>query len=105
MLYTYIVGPITVFIPLNDAFENLPDEQKDNLNDTTYAKQILLYHVIKGHHLKDSFHSEATYKSESILEGADKPMKIRINIYNNGQVRMLVMIEILCCKLLIFASN
>jgi uncharacterized surface protein with fasciclin (FAS1) repeats len=44
------------------AFEKLPDEQKDNLNDTSYVKQILLYHVIKGHHLKDSFHSETTWR-------------------------------------------
>ena len=84
-----------MFIPSNDAFEDLPDEQKDNLNDTSYVKQILLYHVIKGHHLKDSFHSETTYKSESILEGDDKPIKIRINIYNNGQVLMSVLITIL----------
>ena len=95
MYMNCFVGPITVFIPSNAAFEKLPDEEKDNLNDTSYVKQILLYHVIKGHHLKDSFHSETTYKSESILEGDDKPMKIRINMYNNGQVRMSVLIAIL----------
>ena len=60
MYMNCFVGPITVFIPSNAAFEKLPDEEKDNLNDTSYVKQILLYHVIKGHHLKDSFHSETT---------------------------------------------
>ena len=105
LLLNYFVGPITVFIPSNAAFEKLPDEQKDNLNDTSYVKQILLYHVIKGHHLKDSFHSETTYKSESILEGDEKPMKIRINMYNNGQVRMSVLIAILHGWFMVFYAT
>ncbi len=44
-------GPFTVFAPVNDAFENLPEGTVDNLlkpeNKETLAK-ILTYHVVPG---------------------------------------------------------
>lgn len=75
-----------MFVPSNEAFENLPKEEKSNLQDVDYVKSLLQYHVLHGNHTRDLFYNEATYKSEYTPEGADKPLHVRINIYHYGQV-------------------
>ncbi|XP_062571284.1 transforming growth factor-beta-induced protein ig-h3-like [Saccostrea cucullata] len=79
-------GPITVFIPSNQAFNELPEDEKGNLEDSSYAKTILLYHIVHGHHQKASFQNEVTYKSESRMEGEDALLEVRLNIYHDGKI-------------------
>ncbi|XP_061180230.1 transforming growth factor-beta-induced protein ig-h3-like [Saccostrea echinata] len=79
-------GPITVFIPSNQAFNELPEDERNNLKDPSYAKLILLYHIVHGYHKKASFQNEVTYKSESRIEGGDALLQVRLNIYHEGEV-------------------
>lgn len=47
-------GPYTVFVPTDVAYENLSPETKAALADPEYegeARQVVLYHVVKGHYL------------------------------------------------------
>ncbi|XP_052074124.1 transforming growth factor-beta-induced protein ig-h3-like [Mytilus californianus] len=81
-----LTGHATVFIPSNDAFIDLPDEQKENLKDLSYAKEILLYHLVSGRHDKKSFRNEALYQSRSKMEDEDSFLKVRVNIYHGGKI-------------------
>ncbi|OWF35135.1 transforming growth factor-beta-induced protein ig-h3-like [Mizuhopecten yessoensis] len=73
-------GPFTVFVPTNDAFENLSDDMKDNFNDTEFARTTLKYHITSGRHYKSEF------QDEEILISQDKDLPIRINLYKGGTV-------------------
>lgn len=73
-------GPLTVFIPSNQAFEEIPDEEKD----LSVIKTLLLYHIIHGLHPKSTIKNEAKLKSEYKME--DKYLDVRMNIYHNGQI-------------------
>ncbi|VDI51993.1 transforming growth factor-beta-induced protein [Mytilus galloprovincialis] len=79
-------GHVTVFIPSNKAFIDLPEEQKENLKDLSYAKEILLYHLVDGRHDKKSFRNEALYKSKSKMKDGDTFLKVRVNIYHGGEI-------------------
>lgn len=79
----YFAGPLTVFIPSNQAFEEIPDEEKD----LSVIKTLLLYHIIHGLHPKSTIKNEAKLKSEYKME--DKYLDVRMNIYHNGQVLMI----------------
>lgn len=51
-------GPFTVFVPTDIAYENLPKETKDYLNQVENqwaVRQIFLYHVVKGRYLTSDF--------------------------------------------------
>ncbi len=51
-------GPFTVFAPLDDAFEKLPQEQLEALlKDNALLKSVLTYHVISGHWRVNEFRS------------------------------------------------
>ncbi|CAC5411849.1 unnamed protein product [Mytilus coruscus] len=79
-------GHVTVFIPSNDAFIDLPDEQKKYLKDLSFAKEILLYHLVAGRHDKKSFRNEDLYQSRSKMEDEDTFLKVRVNIYHGGKI-------------------
>ena len=78
------VGPLTVFIPSNQAFEEIPAYVKDFFQDLSYVKTILLYHIIHGLHPKNSIENEAIFKSEYKME--DTFLDVRLNIYHEGEV-------------------
>ncbi|XP_048755145.2 transforming growth factor-beta-induced protein ig-h3-like [Ostrea edulis] len=79
-------GSITVFVPSNQAFEDIPKEEKDNLQDLSYVKFILLYHIVHGVHEKRSFRNEVQYNSESRQEAQSELLKVRMNVYHRGEI-------------------
>lgn len=81
------LGSITVFVPSNQAFEDIPKEEKDNLQDLSYVKFILLSHIVHGVHEKRSFRNEVQYNSESRQEAQSELLKVRMNVYHRGEVR------------------
>jgi uncharacterized surface protein with fasciclin (FAS1) repeats len=75
-----------VFVPSNQAFEDLPQDQKDNLQDLSYVKVILLYHIIHGRHQKHNFRNEAHFKSESRMTADSELLEVRLNVYHDREV-------------------
>ncbi|XP_033763007.1 transforming growth factor-beta-induced protein ig-h3-like [Pecten maximus] len=72
-------GPFTVFLPLNDAFEKLSDDMKDNFKDTDFARSILKYHIAPGRY------DIIEFQDEEILRSLDQDLSIRINLYEGGE--------------------
>ena len=70
-------GPFTVFAPVNQAFENLPEGKLDDLlkaeNKEELAK-ILKYHVISGKILASDIKTEKMIES---LEGTQLKLTVR----------------------------
>ena len=75
-----------MFIPSNHAFDDLPEEQRNDLDDDGYIRDLLQYHVVHGRHEKKDFHNEATFKSLRRRDDDDVSLPVRINIYKNNTV-------------------
>ena len=73
-----------MFIPSNQAFDEIPANVKDFFQDLSYVKTILLYHITHGLHPKNSIENEAVFKSEYKME--DTFLNVRLNIYHEGEV-------------------
>lgn len=73
-------GPFTVFLPLNEAFEHLSDEMKDNFKDTEFARSVLQYHIAFGRYNITEFQDEENLKS------LYEDLPIRINLYRGGEI-------------------
>jgi uncharacterized surface protein with fasciclin (FAS1) repeats len=66
-------GPFTVFAPTDAAFEKVPAETLEALqNDTSALRQVLLYHVAEGR-----YPAKRVVKLKSIETLAGEPVKVR----------------------------
>ncbi|HIH93551.1 TPA: DUF4430 domain-containing protein, partial [Methanosarcina acetivorans] len=51
-------GPFTVFVPSNEAFDQLPAQTRDQLmNNTTLLRKVLSYHVASGEYTREQLAS------------------------------------------------
>ena len=76
----FLAGPFTIFAPTNKAFDDLPEEIRNQLmNNMTLLTEVLEYHVIKGKVLSHGLTNEQLAPT---LQGKS----IRINIYNMDRV-------------------
>ncbi|AKB36394.1 hypothetical protein MSSAC_1804 [Methanosarcina siciliae C2J] len=51
-------GPFTVFVPSNEAFDQLPAQTRDQLmNNTTLLRKVLSYHVARGKYTREQLAS------------------------------------------------
>ena len=41
-------GPLTLFLPTNEAFTSLTDEDKLRLRDQCFLKKLLKHHLVRG---------------------------------------------------------
>jgi len=78
-------GPFTVFGPTNESFGKLPAAVVEKLKrHKQLLVDVLKYHVISGSVYSTQLSNEMTAPSLLMLQ--NKPVDIRINIYNNGQL-------------------
>jgi len=93
-------GPFTVFAPADEAFSKLPSGALDALiRDTAKLKDVLSYHVVKGHILlKDVKSGEAMTLQGSPLMASVSSSGVEVNgvrvkqadrIATNGVVHMI----------------
>lgn len=71
-------GPYTVFVPTDIAYGNLPADIKASFDDpknTSFLREVLLYHVIKGKFDSSTFKDGMTFHTmqgdELVLERKD----------------------------------
>ena len=73
-------GPFTVFAPTDSAFEKLPAGTVEKLlQDIPRLKQILLYHVVSGHHMAEDIMEQEqleTVQGESIMIDISEGVKL-----------------------------
>ncbi|CAH1780966.1 unnamed protein product, partial [Owenia fusiformis] len=70
-------GPLTLFVPSNEAFAALPDTTMDKLrSNVTYLTEIFSYHVVPTNaYFSRDFKTDVTYKT--LLE----PRRVRMYVY------------------------
>ena len=76
-------GPFTVFAPTNAAFAKVPSDVMTKLShDKDLLTKVIKYHVTAGVQLM------ATFGNDIEIGSWANGYKIRINRYQNGQVRI-----------------
>lgn len=79
----FSLGPFTVFAPTNEAFAKLPPKVVEFLKKNKEALQeVLKFHVLSG----KTYSSQL--KNELVVQTLDPKLSVRINIYQNGKVRI-----------------
>ncbi|XP_061185107.1 periostin-like [Saccostrea echinata] len=74
-------GPFTIFAPTDDAFAKVPSDVMSKLShDKDLLTKVIKYHVTAGSQLMKNFRNDIEIGSWA------NGYKIRINVYQNGQV-------------------
>lgn len=88
-----ILLEFTLIAPSNAAFREVSSRQRQRwTNRPESMREMLLYHIIPGHHNSSSFENEAIHIT---MAGS---RTLRINIYNASETRVRFIINHFVCK-------